>query len=545
MGLEGSCSDESIEHDDVSSKQHERDKRAQKHRLEGNVYWVPVSIGEELKFKNDFSAFGKDEAVYFIFGGIPEVRAEKLKPEPWDASGSLASYAAGSQIAAYREFKRSRGRERRGRKNENQAEAELGPPAPPSKIAPPHGELDLESSTDPKTYKALLRMVRDETSHYHCWGMGRTGQWKKVPVATKIKVESKREADLHELEDELDTDGGGELDELWEVTVEVKPAREMRRATVNTHPALARAMAKLLASGQKDKVRELMVQAIPRVVRKFEQVTGRKVVGLSIHWDSDLPHWNLWHTGLEKVIFRKGKGADRVRYRRTAMNLNSSGPGLRAWRRSQLALARMDKPTCPATMNELSKAERKAMEDQGRLPGDWQINDAADEVLEELLLEGGYKDLVDQGFTEFVENEVMRYEAGLAGKVSRLDKEALASQISSLQAIADARGVELEEFKASASVDKAVSKLVTESLEFLDQKPRLLKLLEKVPVLRDLLRTMAQLLGVKMKWFSTEVAQVEVAAEPVIETVTADSVSDPGSKGTAAHEKKSVPTIEM
>ena len=53
MSLEGSCSDESIEHDVVSSWQHERDKRSQERRLEGNVYWIPVPIGEELKFKND------------------------------------------------------------------------------------------------------------------------------------------------------------------------------------------------------------------------------------------------------------------------------------------------------------------------------------------------------------------------------------------------------------------------------------------------------------------------------------------------------------
>ena len=89
MGLEGSCSDESIEHDHVASWQHERDKRSQQLRLDGNVHWIPVAIGEELKFKNDFSAFGKEEAVYFIFGGIPEVRADELKPEPWDVSGTL------------------------------------------------------------------------------------------------------------------------------------------------------------------------------------------------------------------------------------------------------------------------------------------------------------------------------------------------------------------------------------------------------------------------------------------------------------------------
>ncbi|MFN9822065.1 MAG: hypothetical protein ACK56K_15390, partial [Akkermansiaceae bacterium] len=175
--------------------------------------------------------------------------------------------------------------------------------------------------------------------------------------------------------DLLDRDDTIEGLDAGEPIVVVKTAHEMERYTVNSHPALARAMAKLLASGKKDKVRELMKQAMPRVIRKFEEVTGRKVVGASIHWDSDLPHWNLWHTGLERVTFKNGKGKERERYRRTAMNMCSSGPGLRAWRRSQLALERMGKPTCPATKNELLKAEKKAMEDQGRLPGDWQCND--------------------------------------------------------------------------------------------------------------------------------------------------------------------------
>ncbi|MFN9027762.1 MAG: hypothetical protein ACK5VX_16365, partial [Akkermansiaceae bacterium] len=212
-------------------------------------------------------------------------------------------------------------------------------------------------------------------------------------------------------------------------------------------------MAKLLASGKKDKVRELMKQAMPRVIRKFEEVTGRKVVGASIHWDSDLPHWNLWHTGLERVTFKNGKGKERERYRRTAMNMCSSGPGLRAWRRSQLALERMGKPTCPATKNELLKAEKKAMEDQGRLPGDWQCNDAADSALEELLIKGGFKDLVDEGFADFVANEEKRHQAGLAGKVSRMDMQTMATEINGLKSVIAERDSELEEIKSASLYD--------------------------------------------------------------------------------------------
>lgn len=507
MGLKGSCSDESFEHDHVASWQHERDKRAQQQRLEGNVQWIPILMSEDLKFHNDFSAFGNDEALYFCFGGIPEVRAADLEPKAWDASGSLASYAAGSQIAAYREFRRSNERQRRGRKKKGQIEAEFGPPAPQVEIAPLRDALNLEP-IDPKTYKAMLRMVRDETLHYHCWGTGGggRGQWKKVPTATKIKIsEGILPAEL------LDCDDGTEGIMQTEPISELKTAYEMERMTVNTHPALARALVKLLAAGHKDKVRELMIQSIPQIVRKFEEVTGRKVVGLSIHWDSDLPHWNLWHTGLERVIYNKGKGADRTRYRRTAINLNSSGPGLRAWRRAQLALERLGKPTCPATIIELNKAEQKAMEDQGRLPGDWQINDAADAVLEELLSQSGYKNLVDQGFSEYVENEEKRYEAGLAGKVSRMERHAMAAQIRILQVIANERGAELEASKDAAEANGVIRHLVTEFLVYLSQQPWLLEPLKKVPVIKDILLKLALFLNVQLELSPPDVAQDLVA----------------------------------
>lgn len=530
MGLAGSCSDESIDHDHVASWQHERDRRAQDRRKQ--VDWIGIPSGGEFAFENDFSAFGKDEAVYFFFGGIPEVRADELRPEPWDASGTMASYSAGSQIAAYREFKRGLRRERQGPKG-GQDESKLGPEAPPADVAPPRKELSMEP-IDPKIYKAMLRMVRDETQVYSCWGAGAKGrgQWKKVPVATTVRmVEGNLPADLLDRDDEIKGCGADEVTGEDGKVIELKTAHEMARATINSHPALARAMAKLVAEGRKEKVRDLMIKSALRIIETFEKVTGRKVVGLSIHWDSDLPHWNLWHTGLEKVIFKKGEGKDRVRYRRTAMNLNSSGPGLRAWRRSQLAFVRLGKPTCVPTMTDLEKAEKRAMEDQGRLPGDWVLNAVADEVLEALLVEGGFKNVVDEGFAEFVENEEKRYAAGLAGKVSRMEKQTLATQIRSLQEIADQRGVELEELKASSPVDGAIKKLVTEFFIELAQKPRLLKLLKKVPVLRNLFQSLADLLKVDLKFDSPEASPLvkkEVfghAAEVPTENSVAASVS--------------------
>lgn len=220
------------------------------------------------------------------------------------------------------------------------------------------------------------------------------------------------------------------------------------------------------------------------------------------------------------------------------MNLNSSGPGLRAWRRSQRALERMGKPTCPATMNELSKAETKAMADQGRLPGDWQINDAADAVLEELLLEAGYKDLIEQGFSEFVENEEKRYAAGLAGKVSRMERQTMAAQIRSLQAIADERGAELEAFRDAAKVDGVIKRLVVELLDFLRQQPRLLRILNKVPVLREITRNLARFSGVQLDFSSRDDSKEKVSE------VVADAVA-PGSKGKVSGGDKPKPELEI
>lgn len=107
------------------------------------------------------------------------------------------------------------------------------------------------------------------------------------------------------------------------------------------------------------------------------------------------------------------------------MNLNSSGPGLRAWRRSQKAFERLGKQGCAPTIQELKKAERKALDAQGRGPGDWSINDVADSVLERLLEEAGHTKEIGEGFQEFGANEEKRYAAGQAGKVSKMEKEKL------------------------------------------------------------------------------------------------------------------------
>jgi hypothetical protein len=205
-------------------------------------------------------------------------------------------------------------------------------------------------------YRAALLAVRNATQTIKRWGSGAEGrgQWKPAPVSQKAMLVEGEE--LAEILDSVlagvkcsDQNSGKSADEmplvggtLWEKK-KFLVRYDLRRFTVNAHPALARAMAKLLKEGKKEEVMKMMEDSLPRIIRKFERVTGRQVIGASVHWDADLPHWNLWHSGLERVLFKNegGKGKDRLRYRRTAMNLGSSGPGLRAWRRTQLAFERL------------------------------------------------------------------------------------------------------------------------------------------------------------------------------------------------------------
>jgi len=444
MGLDGGPSDESIEHDDMSSYQHGIDKLALGRRK--GLDWLGIPKGGEFAFKNDFSAIGKHEGLYYFFGGIPKVRAKDLKPDDWERSGTMASYSAGSEIAAYRDFCRSKKRSRRGPKSD---EKSLGPPAPPLALGQTNRQLALER-LEPKSYKEMLRMVRDETHQYHCWGTGADGReyWKAVPISTKVKLlEGELSADQL---DEEEVIAGFEPEGPKNKSREVKSTYEMRRFTINSNPALARAMSKMVAEGRKEEVRDLMERAVPRIVAAFERITGRRVAGLSVHFDSDLPHWNLWHTGLERVLYQKGKGAERTRFRRTALNLNSSGPGLRAWKRSQLAFERLGRAWCVPTDSELKKAEAKAMAAQDRAPGDWVLNAEADAVLEELLGEAGCRHLVDEGFEEFVANEEKRYAAGAAGKVGRMEKEKLAAEVWNSQLLLQQKHEELKSQRLAA-----------------------------------------------------------------------------------------------
>jgi len=413
-------------------------------------------------------------------------------------------------------------------------------------------------------YRASLLLVRNATQTIKRWGSGEEGrgQWKPAPVSQRtVLVEGEELAELLDSAsgslkytvaksgkpaDEIKKLGGT----LWE-TKKMLVRYDLRRFTVNTHPALARAMALLLADGKKGEVMKMMEDSLPAIIREVERVTGRRVVGASIHWDANLPHWNLWHSGLERVLFKKGKGKDRLRYRRTAMNLGSSGPGLRAWRRAQLAFERLGRSFCPFTAEQLHKEERKKLESQGRMPGDWTINAAADAVLEELLTDGSFEKQVAEGFEQFVNNEENRYSAGMAGRLAREDREGLAQEIRKLQELADERGVELAKlkadagiagrvaqvnsegltkeiqdlqelagkreaeltgFKAAAPVNRKIRKLVTDFLVMVAALPHVMATLKRVSVLRELFASLAPLVGVKL---DLDPVDIPAAATPV------------------------------
>ena len=466
MALDGGSADKQIGHDNSACQLHMDDKAKFADR-QGDYILIPKD--REFAFTNDFSAIHPKEAPFFICGSIPEVRVDGIAPEAWDASGTMASFSAGSEVAGLRDYKREKGLRRRGPDGETDTGDlnvgdKLPPPAPPASPGP--RELILQK-VGWSVYRTALLTVRNATQTIKRWGSGEKGrgQWKPAPVSqTTMLVEGeelaeildscsvgKKHSDLKagKSAEEMPLKGGTACEKE-----KLLVRYDLRRFTINSHPALARAMAKLLKEGKKEEAMKMMEESLPRIIREFERVTGRRVIGASIHWDADLPHWNLWHTGLERVIFKKegGKGKDRMRYRRTAMNLGSSGPGLRAWRRTQLAFERLGKSFCPYTAEQLLKEEKKKLELQGRMPGDWTINAAADAALEELLVDGGFKKQVAEGFEEFVANEEDRYGAGMAGRLAREDRAGLAQEIRNLQELANERGDELAKLKAGAGI---------------------------------------------------------------------------------------------
>lgn len=465
MTMDGGCDPDQIDHENTSKEAHIKLKVKLKDRR-GTYVFIPHD--GRYDFTNDFSKIPLVEAPFFHCGRVPEIRHEGIEPEDWDRGGGMASYSAGSEVAELRTFKRNQGTARRGPKRKSDDDSGWRPDVedlPP--LSPPGQGMERELMIEKvswEEYRRTLIGVREAAKHIKRWGVGAEGreQWKNTPISVRtILDEGEADATL------LDSAEAKVVNRIQEEPVLGGPRErtrktqlphDLRRYTVNSHPALARALAKVLQAGDRCEIMDLMNKTLPSVIRKFEKVTGRIVIGASIHWDSSLPHFNLWHTGLEKVLYKKGKGKDRIRFRRTAMNLGSSGPGLRAWRRVELAFDRLGKDFCHYTAAELRKEEGRLEEAQGRMPGDWAINQVADEVLENLLVDAGYQQEVEEGFREFVENEEARYAAGMAGKLALNERAELSEEISRLQEIIDHQDTELENRKSS--LDAVDGKLV-------------------------------------------------------------------------------------
>lgn len=283
-------------------------------------------------------------------------------------------------------------------------------------MAPP-----VLTRTSPLEHLKCLRAIKNGSRIYHRWGTGadRRTQWKATPASTRTKsIEGDAgPGDLDTSIERIEGDPSAASQTTKRKKRVVRPDADLRRYTVNSHPALARALAKMVAAGEKDQVIAVMEELAPGVAAKFQEITGRQCVALSVHFDSNMPHWNLWHCGTEQVIYPVGK-TKRVRYRRTAFDLNSSG-NLLAWHRTRLAFERLGKDFrafSSRTVAELEKGLKRAMDRQDRPPGDWTINEEADLLLEAALRGRGKDAEVEAGFKEFVENEEKRYRDGVAGR---------------------------------------------------------------------------------------------------------------------------------
>lgn len=275
--------------------------------------------------------------------------------------------------------------------------------------------------TSPLEHLQWLRAIRNDSRIYHRWGTGadRRPQWKPTPATTRTKsIEGDSDpGDLDAIIERIEDDPAAFPQVAARKKRDVRSDSDLRRYTVNTHPALARALSKMVADGEKNKVIAVMKELALGVAAKFQEITGRQCVALSVHFDSNMPHWNIWHSGVERVIFSIGK-KERERYRRTALDLNSSG-NLLAWHRTQLAFERLGKDfraLSSPTIKELEKGLKRAIDRQGRPPGDWTINEEADSLLEAALRALGKVAEVESGFREFVENEEKRYRDGTAGR---------------------------------------------------------------------------------------------------------------------------------
>ena len=367
MAKNGHTTDRLLQNDHMKSLIHQRDKSASSFLKIENFSYLPPK--DTNAFQNDFKTITTVDALFFAGFGIPEVRAEGMAMESWDKSGTLASFSAGSEVAAVLKSRRFQG--------------DSGKPfeSLPSTHQSTSPELQLSKlvAINQAAFVLSLARLRDEVKIYHQWATGENQRkfWKKRPVSNRA--------------------GGADL----------------ARYTVTCHPALARAMALILEiHGGKTRILKHMADASADVIAEFQRVTGRMVLGLALDFSNGSPAWHLWHSGVERVIYKAGGSCDQIRYRRTALNLNAGGSRLMNWNRVRRSFQRVGMDfveTCRWTLREYEEADLKCWMRQGRRPGDWVIHETADMALERILLNDGWRDLVDASFMAFVVYEKMRY----------------------------------------------------------------------------------------------------------------------------------------
>jgi len=465
MSLTGGSSLHSLLHDIITSIVHQTDKAIYEARQAGEWEWVPTD--QSFAFFNDFGPLKKLDIHRLYATEIPEVDGP-AQPDDWDRSGNLASFSAGSRAALARSF--SGGRHVSG----NERKRGKIPSLPPVEMNRDFSNLDTGKAVDSIAFLRVMTRLRLECMDYHRYSKSKGKEyWKPTPAYTSTKS---RKGDPIDTESAGILDfAGGELQRILELaenddlSAAIAQARELqasveehreesrkrpvltkpdlRRLTVNFHPAHCRAMTRALEDGLSPEVLQRISSRVsPRLGAKIEEVTGRKIVADSDHWDTKLFHKNYWHHGCERVRYLENK-KEKTRVRRTAVNYNSSG-GLLAHDRLRRTFARMGKDFAeyaPEKVTELKKAEARALHRQGCLPGDWEINEFADSVMEEAMRQEGLGSYIEQGFQEFLAHEILRHESGFGQKLSAREmaekKKSLAAEIGQLQDVKDAMEV--------------------------------------------------------------------------------------------------------
>lgn len=424
MSLLGDASIRALLHDLIETEVHRRDREYFKNTSDG--VWLRVPRDISLDFINIFPSELSTRGDYLLAPEVCLVRHDG-PPEEWDIAGTMASFSAGSEVAKLRRHQKA--------KTEEKAKNGRKLPPPPDRLRKGGYSKVKFKEVKPEDYFIRLLVEKRTSYQYHSRGSGAGGrlQWKPYPVRTTTKQNTHDDIDgdayLESFEKILQSFGKGEAlrsDVAHPGKTKPTPKGNLRRYTVNSNPAHARAILIALQAGyHPEEMRQLFKNLAGELAGKFEQITGRRIIGTSIHWDSNLPHFNFWHTGIEPVEYSVEKRV-KMRYRRTAWNLNSSG-GMIAWERLDRALMEEGglASLSPSTKAELDRAIARCLQRQGREPGDLALNRFVDAKIELELLRMGLEREINQGLVEWINNERNRYEVGIAGFESKSFKQCI------------------------------------------------------------------------------------------------------------------------